>query len=231
MISIFDQFSVNQLSDISSDSYIIGLDPATTQVGVVVLKNGNVHESAVCDYPTCEQILRKYQDKNPTVVCEWFTKTMRYNDRANSFGRIRKNIKTLEWLVDEILNLKFAKAVTFSWRKVFNLPTLVELDVEHLHPNVQQKWRRVAKILGHDILKKHSVDFVKNNYEQEFSVFENTNLEKVDDLVEAFLIAKSFEQTNRFYNDDAFYNVLNVDVHMLFNQLTDFDNANELLEV
>ena len=156
---------------------------------------------------------------------------MRYNDRTNSFDRIRKNIKTLEWLVDEILNLKFAKAVTFSWRKVFDLPTLVMLDVEHLHPNVQPKWKRVAKILGHDILKKHSVDFVKTNYPQEFSIFENTNSKKVDDLVEAFLIAKSFEQTNRFYNDDAFYNVLNVDVHMLFKQLADFDNANELFEV
>lgn len=231
MISIFDQFATNRLSDISSDSHIIGLDPATTHVGVVVLKNGDVLESAVCDYPTCEQILRKYQDKNPTVVCEWFTKTMRYNDRTNSFGRIRKNIKTLEWLVTDILNLKFAKAVTFSWRKVFNLPTLVELDVEHLHPNVQQKWQKVVKILGHDILKKHSVDFVKTTYPQEFRVFENKNSEKVDDLVEAFLIAKSFEQTNRFYNDDTFYNVLNVDVHLLFNQLADFDNANELFEV
>lgn len=231
MISIFDQFATNQLSDIASDSYVIGLDPATTHIGVVVLKNGDVHESSVCDYLTCEQILRKYQDKNPTVVCEWFTKTMRYNDRTNSFGRIRKNIKTLEWLVTDILNLKFAKAVTFSWRKVFNLPTLVELDVEHLQPTVQPKWNRVAKILGHDILKKHSVDFAKNNYPDEFSVFEKTNSEKVDDLVEAFLIAKSFEQTNRFYNDDAFYNVLNVDVHMLFKQLADFDNANELFEV
>ena len=48
----------------------------------------------------------------------------------------------------------------WSWRKVFNLPTLVKADGQSV------KYQMVAKIIGHDILKKQSVDLVQNNKKQ-----------------------------------------------------------------
>ena len=71
--------------------------------------------------------------------------------------------KLAETITQELYHKNGVGIVGFmpwSWRKVFNLPTLVKADGQSV------KYQMVAKIIGHDILKKQSVDLVQNNKKQ-----------------------------------------------------------------
>lgn len=184
----------------------IGVDLSTTSTGYVIynvadnkilfstvlkpqagLDNGDMI-SVVSKRLNMDVNRARQLNKRVTVVVEDYTDTMNHNDRSGVAS-------TIVGMKDELLailrvnNVDVATAVPWSWRRVYGLHTKVD------HPDV--KHGKVARILGHDILKAESLSYVNN--ELGFDLLE-------DDIADALLIALSFVKTGNKLQNAQYYN-------------------------
>ena len=107
-------------------------------------------------------------------------------------------------ITQELYHRKGVPVVGFmpwSWRKVFELPTNVKAYGQLV------KYQMVARTIGHDILKRQSVDLVRNNQKQFGLIRDITS----DDEAEAVLLVHAFlslgirEVHNSMLEDSTYY--------------------------
>lgn len=139
----------------------------------------------------CQARLRNFE---LIVVIEDYTATLTHNDRTNVGDKI-VSIKNEVLTFLKSTNTKVATALPWSWRSVYQLHTKVE------HPN--PKWGKVAQSLGHDLLKRESIESVNQHLH---GILANHSLN--DDEAEAALIAYSFIVTGKQTQDVSYYNPL-----------------------
>lgn len=170
---------------------IISLDISKNSTGLATYYNGVVHTETLTGYDMAAVVIERvgsYIDRVPTteqkpvIVVEWYSDSLTTNDRTNTANELKKLAETI---TQELYHKKGVGIVGFmpwSWRKVFNLPTLVKADGQSV------KYQMVARTIGHDILKRQSVDLVRNNQKQFGLIHDITS----DDEAEAVLLIHAF---------------------------------------
>lgn len=198
---------------------LIGLDVSTTSTGVAIWKNGQI-----CDTFTIQtkQLLMKSEtvkaitekiniNEKITIITEHFTSTINHNDRTNSAKQIIQIIDDVTAELKSAFNADVIKFTPWAWRRVFNLHTAFEArkpsSLEDYAKNFANKenFDKIARSIGHDLLKRESVEYVKNNKQ-------SLNLKATidnDDEAEAVLLINAYIKTNtkKEINDEKFYNV------------------------
>ena len=170
---------------------IISLDISKKSTGLATYYNGVVHTETLTGYDMAAVVIERVgayidmvptTEQKPVVVVEWYSETLTTNDRTNTANELKKLAETI---TQELYHKKGVGIVGFmpwSWRKVFNLPTLVKADGQSV------KYQMVARTIGHDILKRQSVDLVRNNQKQFGLIHDITS----DDEAEAVLLIHAF---------------------------------------
>ncbi len=170
---------------------IISLDISKKSTGLATYYNGVVHTETLTGYDMAGVVIERVgayidrvpaNEKKPVVVVEWYSDSLTTNDRTNTANELKKLAETI---TQELYHKKGVGIVGFmpwSWRKVFNLPTLVKADGQLV------KYQMVARTIGHDILKRQSVDLVRNNQKQFGLIHDITS----DDEAEAVLLIHAF---------------------------------------
>ena len=170
---------------------IISLDISKKSTGLATYYNGVVHTETITGQNMADLVIDRVgayvdavpeHEKKPVVVVEWYSDSLTTNDRTNTANELKKLAETI---TQELYHKKGVGIVGFmpwSWRKVFNLPTLVKADGQSV------KYQMVARTIGHDILKRQSVDLVRNNQKQ-FGLIHNITS---DDEAEAVLLIHAF---------------------------------------
>ena len=170
---------------------IISLDISKKSTGLATYYNGVVHTETLTGYDMAGVVIERVgayvdavpeHEKKPVVVVEWYSDSLTKNDRTNTANELKKLAETI---TQELYHKKGVGIVGFmpwSWRKVFNLPTLVKADGQSV------KYQMVARTIGHDILKRQSVDLVRNNQKQFGLIHDITS----DDEAEAVLLIHAF---------------------------------------
>ena len=170
---------------------IISLDISKKSTGLATYYNGLVHTETITGQNMADLVIDRVgayvdavpeHEKKPVVVVEWYSDSLTTNDRTNTANELKKLAETI---TQELYHKKGVGIVGFmpwSWRKVFNLPTLVKADGQSV------KYQMVARTIGHDILKRQSVDLVRNNQKQFGLIHDITS----DDEAEAVLLIHAF---------------------------------------
>ena len=170
---------------------IISLDISKKSTGLATYYNGVVHTETITGQNMADLVIDRVgayvdavpeHEKKPVVVVEWYSDSLTTNDRTNTANELKKLAETI---TQELYHKKGVGIVGFmpwSWRKVFNLPTLVKADGQSV------KYQMVARTIGHDILKRQSVDLVRNNQKQFGLIHDITS----DDEAEAVLLIHAF---------------------------------------
>ena len=170
---------------------IISLDISKKSTGLATYYNGVVHTETLTGYDMAGVVIERVgayidrvpaNEQKPVIVVEWYSETLTHNDRTNTANELKKLAETI---TQELYYKKGVGIVGFmpwSWRKVFNLPTLVKADGQSV------KYQMVARTIGHDILKRQSVDLVRNNQKQFGLIHDITS----DDEAEAVLLIHAF---------------------------------------
>lgn len=170
---------------------IISLDISKKSTGLATYYNGVVHTETLTGYDMAGVVIERVvayidrvpaNEKKPVVVVECYSDSLTTNDRTNTANELKKLAETI---TQELYHKKGVGIVGFmpwSWRKVFNLPTLVKADGQSV------KYQMVARTIGHDILKRQSVDLVRNNQKQFGLIHDITS----DDEAEAVLLIHAF---------------------------------------
>lgn len=203
------------------EEMVVGLDLSTTETGYSLYSRSSKAfvEAGVLKSTTAQvndrvsemtlkvnELLKRLSDelKNEcrglVVVIENYTDTLTCNDRSGIAKDIIKMCSEVESFIGTLNNVVIAKALPWSWRKVFNLPTKVQCS-ESI------RWDKVAKTLGHDILKNKSLDFVESKRDTD-TMSNLVNITLDDNIAEAILIAMSFILTNKLVQDESYYNPL-----------------------
>ena len=116
------------------------------------------------------------------VVVEWYSETLTHNDRTNTAEELKRLASTITQELHYKKGVPVVGFMPWSWRKVFELPTNVKADGQLV------KYQMVARTIGHDILKRQSVDLVRNNQKQ-FGLIRDIIS---DDEAEAVLLVHAF---------------------------------------
>lgn len=147
-----------------------------------------------------------------TVVVENYTSTLVNNDRSGVANHI---IALKNSIVNYIITTRLARlaaALPWSWRKVYGLPTKVIGETP--------KWSRVAKVLGHDILKQNSVNHLNKMISEGHVRVPNNKIGNInDDEAEAVLILESFLITKNYNQDSDYYNAHTITAADVMQQL------------
>lgn len=170
---------------------IISLDISKKSTGLATYYNGVVHTETITGYDMAAVVVERVgsyidrvpvNEQKPVIVVEWYSETLTHNDRTNTADDLKRLVTTI---TQELYYKKGVPVVGFmpwSWRKVFELPTMVKADGQLV------KYQMVAKTIGHDILKRQSVDLVRNNQKQFGLIRDITS----DDEAEAVLLVHAF---------------------------------------
>ena len=170
---------------------IISLDISKKSTGLATYYNGVVHTETITGQNMADLVIDRVgayvdavpeHEQKPVIVVEWYSDSLTTNDRTNTANELKKLAETI---TQELYHKKGVGIVGFmpwSWRKVFNLPTLVKADGQSV------KYQMVARTIGHDILKRQSVDLVRNNQKQFGLIHDITS----DDEAEAVLLIHAF---------------------------------------
>lgn len=170
---------------------IISLDISKKSTGLATYYNGVVHTETITGYNMAAVVVERVgsyidrvpvNEQKPVIVVEWYSETLTHNDRTNTADDLKRLVTTI---TQELYYKKGVPVVGFmpwSWRKVFELPTMVKADGQLV------KYQMVAKTIGHDILKRQSVDLVRNNQKQFGLIRDITS----DDEAEAVLLVHAF---------------------------------------
>ena len=210
---------------------IISLDISKKSTGLATYYNGLVHTETLTGYDMAGVVVERVgsyidmvpaNEQKPVIVVEWYSDTLTHNDRTNTAEELKRLASTI---IQELHYKKGVPVVGFmpwSWRKVFNLPTLVKADGQSV------KYQMVAKIIGHDILKKQSVDLVQNNKKQFGLIRDITS----DDEAEAVLLIHAFISLGiREVNTPRLEDSKHYKIHQLTREdlrlLADSDDFNE----
>lgn len=170
---------------------IISLDISKKSTGLATYYNGAVHTETITGYDMAGVVIERVgsyidrvpvNEQKPVIVVEWYSDTLTHNDRTNTAEELKRLASTI---IQELHYKKGVPVVGFmpwSWRKVFELPTNVKADGQLV------KYQMVARTIGHDILKRQSVDLVRNNQKQFGLIHDITS----DDEAEAVLLVHAF---------------------------------------
>lgn len=170
---------------------IISLDISKKSTGLATYYNGLVHTETLTGYDMAAVVIERVgsyidrvpvNEQKPVIVVEWYSKTLTHNDRTNTAEELKRLVTTI---TQELYHRKGVPVVGFmpwSWRKVFELPTNVKAYGQLV------KYQMVARTIGHDILKRQSVDLVRNNQKQFGLIHYITS----DDEAEAVLLVHAF---------------------------------------
>lgn len=170
---------------------IISLDISKKSTGLATYYNGVVHTETLTGYDMAGVVIERVgsyidrvpaNEQTPVIVVEWYSETLKQNDRTNTAEELKRLVLTI---IQDLRSKKGVPVVGFmpwSWRKVFKLPTNVKADDQLV------KYQMVARTIGHDILKRQSVDLVRNNQKQFGLIHDITS----DDEAEAVLLVHAF---------------------------------------
>ena len=170
---------------------IISLDISKKSTGLATYYNGVVHTETITGYDMAAVVVERVgayidrvpvNEQKPVIVVEWYSDTLTHNDRTNTAEELKRLALTI---IQELRDKKGVPVFGFmpwSWRKVFGLPTNVRADGQLV------KYQMVARTIGHDILKRQSVDLVRNNQKQFGLIRDITS----DDEAEAVLLVHAF---------------------------------------
>ena len=170
---------------------IISLDISKKSTGLATYYNGVVHTETLTGYDMAAVVIERVgayidrvpaNEKKPVVVVEWYSDSLTTNDRTNTANELKKLAETITQELYHKNGVGIVGFMPWSWRKVFNLPTLVKADGQLV------KYQMVARTIGHDILKRQSVDLVRNNQKQFGLIHDITS----DDEAEAVLLIHAF---------------------------------------
>ena len=189
---------------------IISLDISKKSTGLATYYNGVVHTETLTGYDMAAVVIERvgsYIDRVPTteqkpvVVVEWYSETLTRNDRTNTAEELKRLVSTISQELQYKKGVPVVRFMPWSWRKVFELPTNVKADGQLV------KYQMVARTIGHDILKRQSVDLVRNNQKQFGLIRDITS----DDEAEAVLLVHAFlslgirEVHNSMLEDSTYY--------------------------
>ena len=170
---------------------IISLDISKKSTGLAAYYNGVVRTETLTGFDMAAVVVERVgsyldsvpaDEQKPVIVVEWYSETLKHNDRTNTAEELKRLVSTI---IQELRYKKGVQVVGFmpwSWRKVFELPTNVKADGQLV------KYQIVARTIGHDILKRQSVDLVRNNKKQ-FGLIQDITS---DDEAEAVLLVHAF---------------------------------------
>ena len=170
---------------------IISLDISKKSTGLAAYSNGVVRTETLTGFDMAAVVVERVgsyldcvpaDEQKPVIVVEWYSETLKHNDRTNTAEELKSLVSTI---IQELRYKKGVPVVGFmpwSWRKVFELPTNVKADGQLV------KYQIVARTIGHDILKRQSVDLVRNNKKQ-FGLIQDITS---DDEAEAVLLVHAF---------------------------------------
>ena len=170
---------------------IISLDISKKSTGLATYYNGVVHTETITGQNMADLVIDRVgmyvdavpeHEKKPVVVVELYSDSLTTNDRTNTANELKKLAETITQELYHKNGVGIVGFMPWSWRKVFNLPTLVKADGQLV------KYQMVARTIGHDILKRQSVDLVRNNQKQFGLIHDITS----DDEAEAVLLIHAF---------------------------------------
>ena len=189
---------------------IISLDISKKSTGLATYYNGVVHTETITGQNMADLVIDRVgmyvdavpeHEQKPVIVVEWYSDSLTTNDRTNTANELKKLAETI---TQELYHKKGVGIVGFmpwSWRKVFNLPTLVKADGQSV------KYQMVARTIGHDILKRQSVDLVRNNKKHFGLIHDITSDDEAEAvlLVHAFLSLGISEVKTSMLDDSTYY--------------------------
>lgn len=170
---------------------IISFDISKKSTGLATYYNGVVHTETITGQNMADLVIERVgmyidrvpvNEQKPVIVVEWYSDTLTHNDRTNTANELKKLAETITQELHYKKGVPVVGFMPWSWRKVFELPTNVKADGQLV------KYQMVARTIGHDILKRQSVDFVRNNKKQFGLIHDITS----DDEAEAVLLVHAF---------------------------------------
>lgn len=133
------------------------------------------------------------------VVVEGYTDTINHNDRLGTANHVNSWINQIGKLVESLVSYKVRnhgykpedyeltvnQITPWAWRRFYSLSTRVYTDINDHRINT------LTYLLGHDILKQESIDYVISNV-GDFNIYNSDNIEINDDIAESVMIGHAF---------------------------------------